>query len=497
MQARNKKVETTSIISMACFAVLVAFFAESFKEATLLLMISGLNIVGLYYGEKYGRLVTLLCLLSSGMFLQRSQVRPLLFVLCAMVSITGLVLMEQWEPVKRQRNSDLGHDLPLPPELLAVLFGSSMSSKLRNPDRKWLSLALHGVLQHVAPLKIPQFDIGGKLPLFSTRTCKNLSVKEVREGILAKETANSQNTGASPSGASDAAQAAPPSSSGIFGSIMGAFSSTGGDNAEEISARETSHIGPTGGFNSVIDFSYVADENTKIEVEIPMTLPLWGTMSVPVMVASPEISGSVQLEFRHDVIKGEDGKTLTKVLAIGIMFEPIKEIHIHGIHISKASQFQLIQYVPIVKNYMKQAVNSALIPDTRRVLLFDASFSSLGSFLLEKDEVWNIDGLLYRLKHPSEEDQKAKPSTTQSGLESTSNPSTGSPNLIPSFPVLDLSNADVQSFESTDPSSSAQRSVDILSSTEFDADVPVGMEPGEPRELTSTEAANYPTLQLT
>jgi hypothetical protein len=505
MERRRKQSETAGMIVLGLLSVLVAFFASSFREATLLMMISGLNVVGMYYGERYGRFVTIFCLLTSGMVLQRSQVKIVLFVLCALVSMSGLALLEQWDPVNSQRNANASRDFAIPPELLSILFGCSSSSSLRNPDRKWLSLALHGVLQHVAPLKVPQFDIGGKLPLFSTRSSKTLSVKEVREGIIGKESAQSANrpsAGSSAGAPVGTEQGTPKSSNGILGSIWNAFGS-GGDGSESIdaTARDTSHVGPTGGFTSVIDFSYVADENTKIEIEIPMELPLWGTMSVPVMVASPEIAGSMQLEFRHDVIANEDGSSLTKVLAIGIMFEPIKEIHIHGIYISMASQFQLIQYVPIVKNYMKQAVNSALIPDTRRVLLFDSAFSSLGSFQLGKDETWNINGLLQRAKNQANGEDVLSASPSISSASGTSNRASSSNDPLsnvaplPLIPVLDLTRADSETLLRAS-SSSSPPPITFLSATEFDADVPPSLEPGEPRELTPQEAEKYPRLQL-
>jgi len=552
------------LLPVSLCALLVALLSDSMQQCLLLMILSTLNVVGVFLAWKFGwRVIELVLVMFSGIVISRAANGsfpriPVLFVVVLMTMV-GLWTLERLdeEREREKRSSSVpasssASSVPtgspssplsqtssppraqstvlspsassqslssglLPPEILQLLFGSSslrtstsphpsstksspigVVSPFIHPDRTWLSLLLHAFIKHAAPVKVPQFDIGGKLPLFSTRYFQRLNVKEVRDGTHLKVNptvvtggamdANGQSS--SPSSQSSSMPSSGLKNSGIIDSLWKTFtfsksaegeaSSTMSQAFSDYDVQQTSHIGPTGGFHAIVDFAYSADENTKIEVEIPMQLPLWGALSVPVMVTSPEIAGGLVLEFRHDVVENEDddddddggvGKTShSKVMAVSFMFEPIREIHIHGIHISLASQFQLIQYIPIVKRYMKQAVNQALLPDVRRVMIFDSSFTTLASFQLAKDDLWNIPGLLQRakqeaieqgmdpqtvakMKHPHVDDSTSSSSDNAASSSSASSSSNtgGKPMSTTnrklesgfSFPVLDLSDPDV------------------------------------------------------
>lgn len=402
---------------------LLWFFVDTLQTLVLLICISMVNVVGLYLAERIGgglgavtisssnertqttpatfsgKLFVLASAMFSGIILQRSQLSLSYLLFCVPFALFVSSAIELWNPAYANSAAMNGH--------LTATMKADASFARMTPDRQWLSLILHAIIKHVSPMPVAQFDIGGQVPVFSTRS------------YVAK---------------------------------------------------------PEGkGFSATVDFVYKSDDNTKIEIEIPMDVPLWGTLTVPVMVAQPEVALAVQLDISHELIansilsKGAEGHA--KVLAISFMFEPIKEIHIHGIHISMASQFQLIQYIPLVKSFMKKAVDSALAPGVRKVLLFDSGFGSLGSFELKEDELWNIEGLLQKAHVTNlPNDDKNRP------------------------PVLDVAHSDPEKWSSFDASSSS--SPEPLFPTEMEADIPPNLMPGHAKELPTAEAQKYPRLQL-
>lgn len=462
--------------------LLAAVLANSVAEFALVLLFSAVNALGVRGGEMYGRWLSSCTFLVSGVLLQRSQVRLPMIVVCMILSVMAARWLEKAEP---RRVSGANAGFPLPPELLQLLFGASSfssGSEVLHPDRQWLSTSLHSILQQVVPLGVPKFDIGGKLPLFSTRSFREMTIDEVRgTGLTIKDDAQVEpKVCAVKKTSKDAKDSAPPS------------------------------IGPIRGFEIEVDFSYVSDENTKIEVEIPMKVPIWGDLTVPVMVAAPEIAGQVRIEFRHDVLELVPGSgDWQKVMALSIMFEPIKEIHIHSIHISLASSFQLLQYVPIVKRYMKEAVNTGLAPNQRRIMIFDSSFGSLGSTVLSKEDVWNIPGIMEHAKKEAEAAKKGD--KANAGNISPCEPqSPGSPSSEPvskptanNYPVLDLSDPHMLEesrktpvFPSGSPLSASPSSPNLaVLSKEIDPDVPPELEPGPVREREPNDGS-YPKLNF-
>lgn len=463
--------------------LLSAILANSVAELALILLFSAVNALSIRGGELYGRWVMCTSFLVSGVILQRTQVRIPMLVLCLVISIMASHWLEQVTPGRGGSSANSG-TFPLTPELLKLLFGSSTltsGSEVAHPDRQWLSTALHSVLQQVVPLGVPQFDIGGKLPLFSTHSYREMTMAEVRGSGKSTQGAETKICAIkkSPAAASEKG-VAPPG------------------------------IGPVRGFEMAIDFSYVSDENTKIEIEIPMKVPIWGDLTVPVMVAAPEIAGRVLIEFRHDVLESKPGAgDWQKVMALSIMFEPIKEIHIHRIHISLASQFQLLQYVPIVKRYMKEAINTGLAPNQRRIMIFDSSFGSLGSTALGKDDIWNIPGIIEHAKLEAEAAKKGVkvPPNGFQECESTSSAPTPleSQSQAPSikYPVLDLSDPRMLEesrktpvFPSGSPLTASPSSSNLaMLSKEIDPDVPQELEPGPVREREPNEGS-YPQLKF-
>lgn len=493
MQLERGSIDLASVTAAGLGVLLTALLSTSFAEAVLVFLFSAINILGVRVGARYGSWITWGFFLVSGIVLQRNQMRYPLIGVCLLLSAIGTQISDRLGPPRSRvsNNFNESENQLFPPELLQLLFGSSASSSSSSaklyPDRRWLSSALHSVIQQVAPVRIPQFDIGGRLPLFSTQSYREMSVSEVREGIIREAPSQAEQLCAIKKSPNDKSKggAQPPS------------------------------LGPTRGFEMLVDFSYASDENTKIEVEIPMKVPIWGDLTVPVMVAAPELAGRVNVEFRHDVIEFEEGSgNWQKVMALGIMFEPIREIHIHSIHISLASQFQLIQYIPMVKNYMKEAVNYALAPKRRRVLIFDSDFSSIASTVLGEFDMWNIPGILEHAKKEKEAAERGE-KLENSGLSScpemrpsssSQGPQDGSKNIKEAsqpYPVLDLSDgkASVPVMPSRLSPASAQdhsaSSPDLATLTdEVNTDVPVGLQPGPVRERDPSEPGIYPKLEL-
>lgn len=463
--------------------LLAAVLANSVAELALILLFSVVNALGVRGGDLYGRWLSWCAFLVSGVLLQRSQIRLPMIIVCMILSVMAARWLEKAEP-RRPSGANV-NSFPLPPELLKLLFGASTlsyGSEVAHPDRQWLSTSLHSVLQQVVPLGVPKFDIGGKLPLFSTRAFREMTIDEVRgTGLTSKDGSQAEPKVCAVKQSSKSTKDAPPPS-----------------------------IGPIRGFEIEVDFSYVSDENTKIEVEIPMKVPIWGDLTVPVMVAAPEIAGQVRIEFRHDVLELVPGSgDWQKVMALSIMFEPIKEIHIHNIHISLASSFQLLQYVPIVKRYMKEAVNTGLAPNQRRIMIFDSSFGSLGSTVLSKEDVWNIPGIMEHAKKEAEAAKKGdklsagniSPCEPQSPDSSLSE--SGSKTNTNKYPVLDLSDPHMLEeerktpvFPSGSPLSASPSSPNLnVLSKEIDPDVPIELQPGPVRERDPDEGS-YPQLTL-
>ena len=156
-------------------------------------------------------------------------------------------------------------------------------------------------------------------------------------------------------------------------------------------------------------------------------------------------------------------------------------------------------------------------------MLFDSSFSSLGSFTLKEGESnWTIRGLLARGNNPLDEapndDKIYAPvlDVAHSDPEAVRKASMASP--MPSASTGDESGSqrhgrgsgggassstasrggDSNQRDSAPPSSSQSHSrADLLSSTEIQDDVNPSLLPsGNARELPPQEAAQYPRLQL-
>jgi len=149
----------------------------------------------------------------------------------------------------------------------------------------------------------------------------------------------------------------------------------------------TSHEKRPTGFDSVVTFNYNTTPDTNLTIKIPINVPGYGEVKVPVSVSGPRLEGKVRLDCRienctYEFFDPEDEerkKTSDQFIAIGLAFDKIETIHFENIQVMNAPKFGWLQSFSSIKQKIHSLINGALSTEDITVLLFDSKMGLVGS----------------------------------------------------------------------------------------------------------------------
>jgi len=144
------------------------------------------------------------------------------------------------------------------------------------------------------------------------------------------------------------------------------------------------------GFDMIMGYSYETGNDTHLTLSIPITLPAYGEVRLPISVAAPSLRGKMRLDGRFEACTykmieyTEDGKealiTQTeKFFALGIAFDHIERIEVGELQVMNAPKLEYLLTFDRVKSIINSAINSGLSTDQVLVLLFDSGLGVIGS----------------------------------------------------------------------------------------------------------------------
>jgi hypothetical protein len=174
----------------------------------------------------------------------------------------------------------------------------------------------------------------------------------------------------------------------------------------EISIAEKSSTGCPG-FNMQVCYNYNTDDNTKIKLWVPVTVPGYGAIKIPLFVSGPQIAGKMRFDGRIEkcsyvTIKDQQPRKVEEnFFALAMSFDSIEDIHISTIKVLLAPKWEWLQWFDRVKREMKSFINNVLNTDQITVHLFDKDFVYVGSVLRKKSETentWNTQDVVEEIK---------------------------------------------------------------------------------------------------
>jgi len=148
---------------------------------------------------------------------------------------------------------------------------------------------------------------------------------------------------------------------------------------------------PTG-FDSIFCFNYNTTPDTNITLKIPINVPGYGEVKVPVSISGPRLEGKVRVDCRienctysyydtEDEVRKEKEE---RFMAIALAFDKIETIHLENIQVMNAPKFGWLQSFSSIKQKIHSVINGAISCEDITVLLFDNKFGMVGTVMKKR-----------------------------------------------------------------------------------------------------------------
>jgi len=159
------------------------------------------------------------------------------------------------------------------------------------------------------------------------------------------------------------------------------------------------------GFDMIVAFNYQTSPETAISLKIPITVPGYGELKVPICVTGPHIEGKLRLDCRIETCHYEYLDTDEEIkkgvtepfLGLALGFDKIDTIHLNNIQVMNAPKFGWLQSFSTIKQKIHTVINGAISSDEVTVHLFDKKFGYIGAAQKKRYRGFDEEGLGYQL----------------------------------------------------------------------------------------------------
>eukprot|EP01130_Rhizamoeba_saxonica_P008113 TRINITY_DN327_c0_g1_i3.p1 TRINITY_DN327_c0_g1~~TRINITY_DN327_c0_g1_i3.p1 ORF type:complete len:508 (-),score=105.18 TRINITY_DN327_c0_g1_i3:206-1729(-) len=136
------------------------------------------------------------------------------------------------------------------------------------------------------------------------------------------------------------------------------------------------------GFDMVVAVNYETNDSTNLSIRLPLNIPAYGEIKVPVSVAAPQFSGKIRMDcrleecsFRH-MKDGQQCNSTENFMALGVAFDNIDTISFGDIQLMTTMNW--LQSIGAIKQQIHALINDALSTDAITIHLFDKDFVYIG-----------------------------------------------------------------------------------------------------------------------